>query len=121
MSFLWLGVKLGNFTPRSAQHGQFLVHTRISGERNNPEVAKPNKMFRDSKCERLSSPPTHFVVEIQIKSSAREAKRSMSAPAVVSQVMATLQTPGDSQGSQRSTEMLMALSGNQICLRASRG
>lgn len=66
-------------------------------------------MLKDSKCDYFFSPPSPFAIEIQLNSLAREPKVSVSDPAVVSQGMATLQTPGDSQEDcHRSTEILMA-------------
>lgn len=66
-------------------------------------------MLKDSKCDYLFSPPSPFAIEIQLKFLAGEAKLSVTDPAVASQGMATLQTPGDSQEDcHRSTEVLTA-------------
>lgn len=65
-------------------------------------------MLKDSKRDYLFL-PSPFAIEIQFNSLAREAKLSGSDPAVVSQGMATLQTPGDSpEDCQGSTEVLVA-------------
>ena len=83
-------------------------------------------MLKDSKHDCLFSPPSPFAIEIQLNSLAREAKLSVSDPAVVPQGMATLQTPGESQEDcHRSTEVLMAfvisLRGKAACKQPERG
>jgi len=111
--FLRLGVELGNLLPLPNRflgvlglfNFWFILEFEVRGIIQRQQSQRRRSK---SKCDYLFSPPSPFSVEIQLSSLSREAELSASDPAVVSQDMATLQTPGDSQEDcHRNTEVLV--------------